>query len=213
MKRKILFIIIVACLIFSVSDYIASMRTSYNKYLSGEYYFRVQAKVLAASNADDWMESVEGFEAVSNIDYTIPKNRLLYLNAGSTVYAYGPHDGLCTVLFGKEVIEDIPISNLQFEKDDAAYFYGTKKYTYKEYIDLLKGLTDKQEKSDRLSDRKMAGFIHVKDCMIVLICFDIAVFLGLFLLLRGENDFGVDLVLIIGALYGIFFEIFTAFTF
>ena len=45
MKRRtyIYLIIIVACLIYSVSDYFAAMRRSYNMYVEGEYYFRYEA--------------------------------------------------------------------------------------------------------------------------------------------------------------------------
>ena len=74
-------------------------------------------------------------------------------------------------------------------------------------------LTKEQLDSPLVSDRKMAGFLKVKEFMIILICADAAVFALLFLFHKHELDFGFDLFLVLGALYSIFFDMVCAFAF
>ena len=188
------------------------MRESYNKYLEGEYFFREKAETIPAIDPDSWMTNLETWERVQNIDFTDTKNLLLY---GGTfdVYAYGPHDRVCTVYYGSQVVEDFPVSNLKFEGDDEEYFYGRKKYTYEEYIEYVKSLSEDQLESIRVSDKKMANFIDVQRHIFILVGVELVMGLVLFLLIRAEMNDKVDLVLLIGALYGIFFEIVTVVAF
>ena len=203
-RRNIYFIIIVACLIYAVSDYFIAMRQSYDKYVSGEYYFRQKAYTVD-THSDSWVLTPEA----QNTDYSDPKNVLLSSNNVS-VYAVDPHDGVCTVYYGDNVIEDFPISNLRFENDDAEFFYGRKTYTYDEYIDIVGKMSKDELKSLRVSDKRMANFNEVKDSMFILIVVDIGLAIILFLLYRGEQDHWFNVVMLIGALYGVFFEIMTA---
>ena len=212
MWRKIAFIIIITSVIFSISDYFYTKRDSYNKYLEGEYYFRYKATTILAMEQDAWFNSVENFEYISSKDFSDTKNLLLY--GGETdVIAYGPHDGVCTVIYGSQTVEDFPVMNLRFEGDDAAYFNGTKQFTYEEYIDYVSNLTDGQLESNMVSTKKVASFKNVLEFSFILIGFEALVCLVLFIFRRKENDFAYDIALIIGALYGIFFEIVTAFAF
>ncbi len=203
-RRNIYFIIIVLCLIYAVSDYFIAMRQSYDKYLSGEYSIRQKAYTVE-THGDNWWLTSEA----QNKDYSDPKNVLLSSN-NTEVYVEDPHDGVCTVYYGKNVIEDFPVSNLKFEnEDDEALFNGSKTYTYEEYIDIVKGMDKDQLKSNRVSDKKIANFKQVKYSMFILIIVDAGLAVMLFLLYRGEHDHGFNVVMLIGALYGIFFEIMT----
>ena len=212
MKRVVLIIIILVSMVFSVSDYFFAMRESYNKYLEGEYFFREKAETIPAIDPDSWMTSLETWERVQNIDFSDTKNMLLY---GGTydVYAYGPHDRVCTVYYGSQVVEDFPVSNLKFEGDDAEYFYGRKKYTYDEYIEYVKSLSEDELESIRVSDKKMANFKDVQWHIFILVAVELVMGMVLFLLFKAEMNDKVDLVLLLGALYGIFFEIVTVFAF
>ena len=71
MWRKIAIIIIITSVIFSISDYFYTMRESYNKYLEGEYYFRYEATTVPVMDQDAWLESVENFEKVSSLDFSL----------------------------------------------------------------------------------------------------------------------------------------------
>lgn len=207
MWRKVCFVIIVIGLVFSVSDYYFRMNDSYNKYLSGEYYFREKARTLGDDNDYAFLNP-----DAPQPDYSDPK-AILLLSSGARVYAYGPHNGVCTVISGDNVIRDFPLNRLKLENEDTDYFYGKKQYTYDEYIDRLKELTKEQLDSPLVSDRKMAGFLKVKEFMIILVCADAAVFALLFLFYKHELDFGFDLFLVLGALYSIFFDMVCAFAF
>ena len=212
MWKKIAFIIIISSVIFSISDYFYTMRDSYNKYLEGEYFFRYEATTVPAMDPDTWFDSVENFEKVSSLDYSDTKTLLLYGNP-MDVYACNPHDGICTVIYGSKTVEDFPVRNLRFKGDDAAYFNGTKKLTYEEYIDYVKSLSDEQLKGVRVNSKKVASFKDVLEYTFVLVGIESVVCIVLFILHRSEQDFLFDLILVLGTLYCIFFEVFTAVAF
>jgi hypothetical protein len=212
MWKKIAFIIIISSVIFSISDYFYTMQDSYNRYLEGEYFFRYRATTVLAMDQDAWMSSIENFEYVSSMDFSDTKTMLLY--GGETdVYACNPHDGICTVIYGSQTVEDFPVSNLRFAGDDEAYFNGTKQLTYDEYIDYVKSLSKEQLESDMVSSSKMASFNGVLEFTFILVGVEAAVGIFLFFLHRREQDMLFDIVLVVGALYCIFFEIVTAFAF
>ena len=221
MMRKVLFVFIMISLAFSVSDYFFSMRSSYKKYESGEYFFRYKATTILAEDPEAWTNSVEAFEEAAARDYSDPKTMLLY-GVEDTVWACDPHDGICTVVFSHAVvdelpakgvktetyvIDDFPVSNLRFENDDKAYFEGAEKMSFSEYIEYVSGLSEDQLKSYHVSDKKMAGFKSAKNSMIILTLVDLGIFLLLFIFYKSELEGLFDVVLVLGALYGIFFEV------
>lgn len=210
MKKVIMYLIIISCLVFAVGDYFYSMRDSYNKYVSGEYFFRYKAKTTEAP--DPW-ENWDPNEPMPETDYSDPKEILL-LSTNASVYAYGPHDGVCTVLYGDNVIEDFPLSRLNFENEtDKMLFNGTKVYTYDEYKEVVNGLTKDQLKSNIVSTKEVANYNRVKEFMFILIGVDVFFGIILFVVKRNELDDKEDLVLLLAALYSIFWEVITAFVF
>ena len=209
MWRKIAIIIIITSVIFSISDYFYTMRESYNKYLEGEYYFRYEATTVPIMDQDAWFESVENFEKVSSLDFSDTKIMLLY-GGEQEVYASGPHDGVCTVIYGTRTVDDFPVYNLRFEGDDADYFFGRKQLTYEEYIDYVKNLSPEELKSDRVSSKKMASFKTVLEFTFILVGTEALICLILFILHRSDAKLWFDIVLVLGTLYCIFFEVITA---
>lgn len=209
MWRKIAIIIIITSVIFSISDYFYTMRESYNKYLEGEYYFRYEATTVPVMDQDAWFESVENFEKVSSLDFSDTKIMLLY-GGEQEVYASGPHDGVCTVIYGSQTVDDFPVYNLRFEGDDAEYFFGRKQLTYEEYIDYVKNLSPEELKSDRVSTKKMASFKTVLEFTFILVGTEALICLILFILHRSDAKLWFDIVLVLGTLYCIFFEVVTA---
>ena len=209
MWRKIAIIIIITSVIFSISEYFYTMRESYNKYLEGEYYFRYEATTVPVMDQDAWFESVENFEKVSSLDFSDTKIMLLY-GGEQEVYASGPHDGVCTVIYGSQTVDDFPVYNLRFEDDDADYFFGRKQLTYEEYIDYVKSLSPEELKSDRVSTKKMASFKTVLEFTFILVGTEALICLILFILHRSDAKFWFDIVLVLGTLYCIFLEVITA---
>ena len=209
MWRKIAIIIIITSVIFSISDYFYTMRESYNKYLEGEYYFRYEATTVPVMDQDAWFESVENFEKVSSLDFSDTKIMLLY-GGEQEVYASGPHDGICTVIYGSQTVDDFPVYNLKFKGDDADYFFGRKQLTYEEYIDYVKSLSPEELKSDRVSTQKMASFKTVLEFTFILVGTEALICLILFILHRSDAKLWFDIVLVLGTLYCVFFEVITA---
>lgn len=226
MMRKVLFVFIMISLAFSVSDYFFSMRSSYKKYESGEYFFRYKATTILAEDPEAWMSNIEAFEEAAARDYSDPKTMLLY-GVEDTVWACDPHDGICTVVFDHAVvdelpakgvktetyvIDDFPVSNLRFENDDKAYFDGTKKFSFQEYIKYVSGLSDYQLASYHVSDKKMARFTSAKESLIILAAVDLGIVFLLFIFYKSELDTLFDITLVLGALYGVLFEVITMYT-
>lgn len=208
MKRKICYIFIIFSLIFNISDYFIAMRTSYNRYLDGEYYFRYKA-TTQSHDSDTWWTTAEA----QNADYSDTKVMLIH-SSGHTCYVYKPHDGVCSLVYGKDkVVENFPLSNLVIEEEDKDYFYGTKKYTYEEYINKLNALTDEQLKGIRVSDPAMRNYQKIKMFMFILIGMDAFMGMVLFFLYRAELDGSIDLLLMIGAFYSIAFDVITFFAY
>lgn len=208
MKKRsyIYLIIIVACLIYSVSDYFAAMHRSYNMYVEGEYYFRYEATIVNQHMNDDWWATPEA----QNTDYSDPKNMLLR-TTNETVYAVHPHNGVCTVFYGDKVIEDFPVSVLKFEGDDAEYFKGSKTYTYDEYISQVRSVVKAKEEDHRLSSKAMCSFEQYKFFMIGFVCIDAVFGFILILLYRAELYDRFNLLLFFAALYSIFFDVISTF--
>ena len=175
-RRNIYFIIIVLCLIYAVADSFIAVRQSYDKYLSGEYFFRQKARTVD-THGENWWATAEA----QNMDYSDPKNVLL-TSDNMSVYAVGPHDGVCTVCYGETVIEDFPIKNLKFEKDEE-------------------------------DDKGMANFMEIRKLMFILAGVDAALALILFFLYRAELDGAFNIVMLLGALYSVFFEVVSFFAF
>lgn len=114
---------------------------AYDKYLSGEYYFRAEALTIATADPLD-----------TSVDVSDPK-AFLSLQNGVKVYAYDPQGDYCTVISGDNVIRDYPISSLRFATDeDMKIFYGTLKYSREEYEKRIKQLS---KDSPVLSDPAM----------------------------------------------------------
>ena len=208
MKRRsyIYLIIILTCLIYSVGDYFAAMHQSYDKYMEGEYYFKYEATIVNQHMNDDWWATPEA----QNTDYSDPKNMLLR-TTNATVYAAGPHNGLCTVCYGDNVIEDFPVSVLKFEGDDADYFKGSKTYTYDEYISQVRSIVKAKEEDHRLSSKAMCSFEQYKFFMIGFVCIDAVFGVILILLYRAELYDRFNLLMFFTALYSIFFDVISTF--
>ena len=180
-RRNIYFIIIITCLIYAVADSFIAVRQSYDKYLSGEYFFRQKARTVD-THGENWWATAEA----QNMDYSDPKNVLL-TSDNMSVYAVGPHDGVCTVCYGETVIEDFPIKNLKFENDEEEFFYGSKMYSYEEYVDIVSNMDESQLKSLRVSDKGMANFMEIRKLMFILAGVDAALALILFFLYRKKK--------------------------
>lgn len=197
-KRRLAFaLLILSCLILGIFEYFSQQKRSYDKYLSGEYYFRYSAHTINIHKNDDWWAT----EEAQNTDYTIPKNTLKRTD-NVKVWVCNPHNGLCTVYYGKDtVIEDYNIADLRLDDIDTGYFYGTKKYTLKEYVDILKRMSKDERKSERISDKRMARFVDLKSSVLMLAAAALGVaFLSLIFYLH-EMDFALDLALGIGSGY------------
>ena len=180
---------------------------SYDKYLSGEYFFRQKARTVD-THGENWWATAEA----QNMDYSDPKNVLL-TSDNMSVYAVGPHDGVCTVCYGETVVEDFPIKNLKFENDEEEFFYGSKIYSYEEYVDIVSNMDESQLKSLRVSDKGMANFMEIRKLMFILAGVDAALAVILFLLYKAELDNAFNVLMLLGALYSVFFEVVSFFAF
>ncbi|MBO4636060.1 MAG: hypothetical protein J5685_02830 [Clostridiales bacterium] len=115
--------------------------SSYERYLSGEYYFRARAVTVAIIDPMD-----------TALD-TRDQETLLKGSSGVTIYVCNPHVPFCTVYSNGNIYEDYPINGIRFtDEEEADIFYNRKVLTQEEYKDRLKGL---KADSPLLSDPEM----------------------------------------------------------
>ncbi|MBR1797070.1 MAG: hypothetical protein IJ757_03530 [Clostridiales bacterium] len=120
---------------------------AYDAYLSGKYYFLAHATTVKEELTND------NALRLASLDYSNPRN-LLMVNEWD-VYAYGPHGGYCTVVYGEDVITNFPVSRLRFRSElERRIFDDTEKLTREEYDEYVRILADRNDVS-AVSDPKM----------------------------------------------------------
>lgn len=205
--RIILAGFILLSLLFSFVSYFISKNISYQKYKSGEYFFREKAKTWSSTNPYEILS-----EDSMNTDYSSPRNLLLRTN-NVTVYAYDPEGPLCTVINGKDTIENFPIGNLNFENEDLGNFYGTRQYSSGEYFELINSLSKAEMNSPRVSTKKMVAYKEAIKSTIMLFIIDLSLAIGIYIFLRFDFAKATDVILIIGAGISVIFNIIAALRF
>ena len=198
-RRYIMVGIILIGLFGSIGDYFFSKSDSYDKYLEGEYYFIYEAETITARGPDYIMTPDD---PMFYADYSDPRNMLLTNALDCKVY--NAHDGVCTVIYGDNVIENFPVYRIRVSDEDYPYFHGTKKYTEDEYFAKLDGL---DSNSRLLSSRSMAHYRSALKTAKVIVFFDVLILVVLFAIRSHDNGLITDIVLIAGSGYNIVFNI------
>ena len=202
MKRIILVVIILLGMIGSISDYVFSKHDAYNRYLEGEYYFIYEGTSIVPGDPN---RIITPDDPMFYADYSDPRNMLMISSLDIEVYNY--HDGFCTVLYGENVIEDFPAARVRISDEDTPYFYGTKQYTYEEFISKLDSFSRKEISSTRqVSDKHMFDYRKILPYTIIFGGVD-ALLLAICFFFRNTNPDTVDILLLGGAGLNILFNI------
>ena len=98
------------------------------------------------------------------------------------------------------------MSNLRFTDGEFDYFSGTKQLTYDEYIEYVKSLTPDQLESKMVSSNEIASFKGVERNIFILLGVEGTILVLLFIFRKTDLGRVYDILLILGALYGIVFE-------
>ena len=204
-KRIIMIIIILIGLLGSITDYVISKHDSYNRYLDGEYYFIYDASTFVPGDPD---YIITPDDPMFYADYSNPRNILMISSMDVDVYDY--HDGFCTVLYGENVIEDFPASRIRLSDEDSPYFYGTKQYTYEEYISKLDSFSRKEiSRTRQVSDKHMFDYRKIFPFTIMIALTDVLILAIAFIFRNSGEDFIINIILFAGAGLNIFFNIIT----
>lgn len=110
---------------------------SYNKYLSGEYQLRAEAKIVSTDNINTEFEAPPGLAWLGGLE------------VGDEVAMYNMHDNKCDVenkeRYDKHMFaKNVPIENLEFSTDDYKLLSGEKRYNIIEYMQRVLGYTPSQ---------------------------------------------------------------------
>ena len=169
-KFRIFAVIFIAVnLLFSIGDYLFVKNESYEKYLSGEYYFIYEANTVTPGMTDYVMTPDD---PMFYADYSDPRNILMTNHM--SVRVYNPHDGFCTVIYGDNFIEDFPLSHISLSAEDAPYFNGTKKYTEDEYFNKIEEIGKHMKDKDlslSINDKHMLDYRHAGTNLIWLLVY------------------------------------------
>ena len=205
MKRIILVVIILLGMIGSISDYVFSKHDAYNRYLEGEYYFIYEGTSFVPGDPN---RIITPDDPMFYADYSDPRNMLMISSLDIEVYNY--HDGFCTVLYGENVIEDFPAARIRISDEDTPYFYGTKQYTYEEFISKLDSFSRKEISSTRqVSDKHMFDYRKIFPFTIMIALIDVLILAIAFIFRNSGEDFIINIILFAGAGLNMFFNIVT----
>lgn len=208
MKRIILVVIILLGMIGSISDYVFSKHDAYNRYLEGEYYFIYEGTSFVPGDPN---RIITPDDPMFYADYSDPRNMLMISSLDIEVYNY--HDGFCTVLYGENVIEDFPAARVRISDEDTPYFYGTKQYTYEEFISKLDSFSRKEiSRTRQVSDKHMFDYRKILPYTIIIGGVD-ALLLAICFFFRNTNPDTVVILLLGGAGLNILFNIITWFVY
>ena len=203
-KRYILIVIIIAGIAGSFADYYFAKHDSYDKYVSGEYYFIYNADTYVPGDPN-YMPTPD--DPMFYADYSNPRNLLMI--SSQSVWVYNPHDYYCTVIYGEDEITDFPLGHIRIADELSPYFYGRKHFTYEEYIDLV-GSIQKDSQTMRLGVKAMKNYKSILPYTILMCFFDV---LLLVVIAITRNMFFsrdiTDVVLFVMAVYSILFNVIT----
>ena len=205
MKRIIMVVIILLGMIGSISDYVFSKHDAYNRYLEGEYYFIYEGTSFVPGDPN---RIITPDDPMFYADYSDPRNMLMISSLDIEVYNY--HDGFCTVLYGENVIDDFPSARVRISDEDTPYFYGTKQYTYEEFISKLDSFSRKEiSRTRQVSDKHMFDYRKILPYTIMITLIDFLILAIAFFFRNSGEDFIINIILFAGAGLNIFFNIVT----
>ena len=209
MKRIILVVIILIGMIGSISDYVFSKHDAYNRYLEGEYYFIYEGTSFVPGDPN---RIITPDDPMFYADYSDPRNMLMINSLDIEVYNY--HDGFCTVLYGENVIEDFPAARIRISDEDTPYFYGTKQYTYEEFISKLDSFSRKEiSRTRQVSDKHMFDYRKILPYTIIITGADILILAIAFFFRNSGEEFIINIMLFAGAGLNVLFNIVTWFAY
>ena len=88
------------------------------------------------------------------------------------------------MLYGENVIEDFPAARIRISDEDTPYFYGTKQYTYEEFISKLDSFSRKEiSRTRQVSDKHMFDYRKILPFTIVITLIDFLILAIAFILL------------------------------
>lgn len=169
--------------------------SSYDQYVSGEYYFRARAKTTEPDDSLVWN---------TNLDMTQTKNVLL-LSSGAEVFASNPHGPYCTVEYGDKIVEDFPIGRLKFLTEDDKDVFKGKKYTAEEYSALIEKIAADPSMQKMLSDENMLPQKKSVIYPVSVLCY--SVLLGFIVYLVRDDEMWCEIILVGFILVSVLFDI------
>ena len=197
MSLKKSHILIVIGLILQMVFYATMVvdNSTYDKYVSGEYYFRARAKTTQPEDSLLWDTS---------LDMTQTKNVLL-LSSGAKVYAYNPHGQYATVDYGENTVQDFPLRRLKFLTEDDKDVFNGKKFTKEEYDDLIERIAADPSMEDMLSDTAMLPQKHSITYPVAVVFYSLV--FGIILFALHDDEMWSQIILVFWVLLSILFDV------
>ena len=216
-SRKILIIIVIACLVCPIIEFVSVRNGSYEGYLEGEYHFCERAYTKGLNSGADVMDlylkdqrsmSIEEYnKSHYSWDPNDPRD-VLMMTPNKEVYAYAPHDGLCTVKYDDNVVEDFPINMLCCKGKEPEFPTDEKLLTKEEYFDRIKTIARSKNSEDRvnlISDRAMLSYRNIETTIFIGVFLELILGGVTYYLYSQSDNYGW--ILIIMAVVGVIFDI------
>lgn len=141
-KKIVLITYCMLCLTVSISLLTRDVIVCYNKYLSGEYQLRAEAKIVNTGDID-FINYVPGQDYLCHVP--VPDG------VGTEVYMYNIHNNKCDIYYDQSYYylraKDVSLNDLSYNSNDYKLLTGEKQYNLFEYMQRVLGYTPLQLKN------------------------------------------------------------------
>ncbi len=155
----------VLCLLVCIVLLTVDMIRCYNKYLSGEYQLRAEAKIV---NPED----IHLINGVRGQDYLCSAQ--LPNGAETIAYMYNIHDKKCDIHYEDGVryifAKDVPVEDLAYDSRDYKLLTGEKQYNLYKYMQRINKYTPRQLNYGYISgtlEKKIYQYVRVFSILLI----------------------------------------------
>jgi hypothetical protein len=155
----------ILCLVVSISLLTRDVIRCYNKYLSGEYQLKAEARIV---NPED----IHFINGVRGQDYLCSAQ--LPNGAETVIYMYNIHDKKCDIHYEDGVryiyAKDVRVEDLAYDSRDYKLLTGEKRYNLYEYMQRINKYTPRQLNYGYISgtlEKKIYQYVRVFSILLI----------------------------------------------
>ena len=164
-KKLIKIAYCILCLLVCIVLLTVDVIRCYNKYLSGEYQLRAEAKIVNMENID----FINYYPGRDYLCHTLPPN-----GVKDGVYMYNIHNNKCDIRYNSSYMyveaKDVSLKDLSYSSYDYKLLTGEKRYNLYEYMLRINSYTPNQMKKwfpSGILEKKIYQYFRVLSMLLI----------------------------------------------